>query len=975
METFLREAAGELYGRYGNEISSLDILFPSRRARLFFNDALASIAGKPLWQPRYRPIDEVMEEIAGIRQSDSVRLVAELFSIYRQYHDEPFDKFFHWGETLLADFDQIDKYRVDAAMLFVNIADLKQLEGDLGYLTPEKIEIVRQFWRNFDADHPGSGEKQHFVGVWNSLLPIYTGFRQRLNEIGLAYPGMIYRAAAEKMLADRQPEEVSALLPAPERPEELKRVLSRRYAVIGFNALSATEKVLFDYLQRQKVADFFWDYDTYYTEQPEQEAGLFLRENTVRFPAKKSGPKPSHFAEPKEIVAVAAPSDALQAKYVTTFLNDLAAQSGAAPGKETAIVLTDEGLLSPVLYSIPEAVEKINITMGYPLRQTPAYTLLERLIELQQHKKQQGNTTVFYHGDVTGLLGQPAVARAAGETAAVHAGDIVAKRQIYVPAERFADDERLSAIFTPVSGWEALCDYLTEILSLLGSRKTDDPESMQPEFFSLILDRIYQLQNTLRECRLEITDRVLLSLLRKMLQQVRVPYEGEPLEGLQVMGILETRNLDFENVVILSVNDDTFPGNLSASSSFIPHNLRLAYGLPTPQHHEGVYGYYFYRLIQRARRIHLVYSVKTDEKKTGEPSRYIYQLDYESPHRVLHRTMALDIQFPPKPELAVGKDGTVAAALAEFLEGRGERKISPSLFYSYVECPLKFYYQAVARLKESEELDEEVDGAMFGNIFHKAAEIIYGGLKKESDAEEQLKTILKSPSVDQAVDRAIVEEYFKGEKNITPADFGGNLTLVGDIVRRYLKTGLLAHDSTNGEFRVEATEHWVDSPIEISVDGRTETVRLGGKIDRLDVLDDDTLRVVDYKTGARKSDFRGLDALFSPVHAHRNPAALQTLFYSWMLHRETGYEVVPALYFVRFMNQPDYSPLLSDVQTDEKGKKLAVSEVLRVSDYAGGFSALLKEKLTELFDRQTPFVPCEDRRTCTYCPYREICER
>jgi hypothetical protein len=680
---------------------------------------------------------------------------------------------------------------------------------------------------------------------------------------------------------------------------------------------------------------------------------------------------------------VAAPSDALQTKYVTDFLNNLIRED-KTPGQETAIVLTDENLLSPLLYSIPEAVEKINITMGFPLRQSTAYTLLERLIELQRHTTRRGDRTLFYHSDVTGLLGQPHLRRAAGEAAEAHARAIVAERQIYVPAERFADDPWLAAVFTPVSGWEALCDYLTGLLSRLGNEATDDPQEMTPAFFALIIDRIYQLQNTLRECALEITDRVLLSLLRKMLQPVRVPYEGEPLEGVQIMGILETRNLDFENVVILSVNDDTFPGNLSGALSFIPYNLRLAYGLPTPQHHEGVYGYYFYRLIQRARRVHLVYSVKTDERKTGEPSRYIYQLDYESPHAVLHREMALNIRFPQKGDLAVQKDESVIAALREFLGDEGSRRISPSLFYSYVECPLKFYYQAVGRLREAEELAEEVDLPMFGNIFHKAAELLYGSLTQTEDAENELQAVLKQSLIDQAVEQAVISEYFKGEKRITPADFGGNLTLVADIVRRYLKTCLLAYDASHGPFQVKAVEHWIDSSIDIPIDGQQEKVRLGGKIDRLDALDDDTLRVVDYKTGGHKGagggigtlfEFKSLDALFSPVHALRNAAALQTLFYSYMCHRETGHEVVPALYFVRFMNRADYSPSLLDVETDQNGRKQSAEEVLRVSDYAEEFRERVTEKLNELFDPATPFTPCQDLKTCVPCPFRELCNR
>jgi hypothetical protein len=974
MQTFLQETAAALYDRYGEGISELHLVFPSRRARLFFNDALSALVGRPLWQPRYRSPDELMETAAGIRKSDSVRLLAELYAVYSEHHPEPFDRFYAWGEMLLADFDQIDKYRIDAAALFVNIAELKDLEGDLSYLSAEQRAIIRRFWRHFDDGATASPEKQHFSKVWNTLLPIYTGFRARLEAIGLAYPGMIYRAASDRMKADRRPETLAGPVAAAERPAELEALLGAKYAVIGFNALSETEKILFDYLQRHGAADFFWDYDTYYTDDREQEAGLFLRDNIRRYPPANRTAGSARFVQPKEIVAVAAPSDAMQTRYVARFLEELTLSAGHPPGKETVVVLTDENLLTPVLHAIPESVGRINVTMGYPLRRSAAYAFTERLIELQLHKKTKSGVPFFYHAEVTGLLDHPWL-RAADADACRLLREITERRQIYVPAARLNDGALLARIFRPVEGWNDLSDYLTDILTELAPSVPRESELPQAEFFAGILEHLYQLQNTLRQCDLALSDSTFLSLLRKKLQSVRIPYEGEPLEGVQVMGILETRNLDFENVVMLSVNDDTFPGNLTGASSFIPGNLRLAYGLPTPQHHEGVYGYYFYRLLQRARRVHLVWSAKTDDKKTGEPSRYVYQLDYESPHRVIRREMALNIHFSPPPPLVVAKDDAVLARLGEYLGDQAKRRISPSLLYSYVECPLKFYYRAVAGLRQTEEIDEEIDLPMFGTIFHKAAEIIYGSLKGAPDASARLKELRGTPAVEKAVRQAVAFEYFKGEQHVEASDFGGNLTLVADIVRRYLDTCLLPWDAGSGSFEVRQTEHEIGSSIDIPVAGRTESVRLGGIVDRLDTLDGGTLRVVDYKTGQLRGEFKGIDALFSPVHTERNPAVLQTLLYAWMAARESGQQVVPALYFVRFMNRSDYSPAPVAVATDERGRRRGTSQITRINDCRPELEERLRRTLSELFDPRIPFSPCEDRKTCEYCPCREVCGR
>ncbi len=962
MQTFLQEVAAQLYREYGDEVSSLRVVLPSRRARLFLNEALAALAGRPLWSPHYFSVDELMDALSGLHCSDPVRLICELYKVYSRHHDEPFDKFYFWGESLLADFDQVDKYLIDAPMLFVNIADLKRLESDHSYLTPRQIEIIREFWQNFNVEAADSPEKQHFSKIWNTLLPIYNGYRESLSASGMAYPGMVYRAAA-----DRCRDDSAIFLLAPDE----------KYIFVGFNALSESEIKVFSALKNRGMARFFWDWDTYYVENREQEAGLFLRDNLKRFPPAETVIPPARFTESKEIVAVAAPSEAMQCKYVADFLRQVEAD-GRPAGKETAVVLTDENLLMPVLYAIPDEVAAVNITMGYPLRQTPAYTFLERLAELQRRKRERGGRTAFYHSDVTGLLMHPYIAGVEPEAARRLAAETIRRGQISLREDFFAENETLASIFRGVDGWDALCDYLTGVLASVGGRlRLEDraENARQREFFALMIDRIGKLQNSLRACGLDISDAILLSLLRKMLQNTRIPYEGEPLEGLQVMGILETRNLDFENVLILSVNEDTFPGNLSGSNSFIPYTLRYAYGLPTPQHHEGVYGYYFYRLLQRARRVHLVYSVKADDKHTGEPSRYIYQLDYESPHTVAHRNLQLNVRFTPTAPVVVEKSGEIQAQLDEFLKDETPRLLTPSDFYAYIECSLKFYFQAIARMRAPEEITEEVDGAMFGTLFHKAAELIYKALIGDANPAPRIAAILKGKQIEDAVDEAVRTEFFKGDTAVSEEDFGGNLSLVRDIVAHYLR-GVLAYDARRGGFAVDKVEKWVGAPFEFFVNGQSCRVRLGGKVDRIDSLDSGPIRVVDYKTGVSHPEFPGLDALFSHRHGDRNPAALQTLVYALALHAETGREVVPALYYVRSMQgaaAENYSPLLVDTQPPggEKQKKA----VEAFSDYHSTLTERLRATLGELFDPAVAFAPCEDLTTCGYCPYRSICNR
>ena len=373
MQSFLQEVAADLYRRYGEDVSSLHILFPTRRARHFFIDALSHLAERPMWQPRWLTIDDLMQEVSGLHSGERIRLIAELYKVYSACHDEPFDKFYFWGEMLLNDFDTIDKYRIDADVLFRNIYELKELESDVSYLTPEQLEVIRQFWANFTDGATLSEEKRRFLAVWRTLGDVYHGFRARLQRQGIAYGGMMQRAAAERLLAG-----------------DFAFAERRRYVVAGFNALSACEKVLFRFLQHNAETDFYWDYDDYYLKNTDQEAGMFVRENHASFPPVV---ELSHdnFRKEKELTVVSTPSNAVQCKYAGRILDALrtGADGRKRPlDKETAVVLTDENLLLPLLHALPEKAGGINVTMGYPIKTTLAYAFLERLVELQAHRRE-----------------------------------------------------------------------------------------------------------------------------------------------------------------------------------------------------------------------------------------------------------------------------------------------------------------------------------------------------------------------------------------------------------------------------------------------------------------------------------------------------------------------------------------------------------------------------------------------------------
>lgn len=1022
MQGFLAEVAADLYGRYGREVSELSVLFPSRRARLFFTDALSRIVDAPLWQPQWLTIDDLMSEISGLVAGDRIRLITELYKVYSEFHSEPFDRFYAWGDLLLNDFDTIDKYLIDADRLFRNISDLKELEADVSYLTPVQLNILRSFWASLIGEGDLSEEKRKFLVVWRTLAPVYHRFKARISELGIAYTGMIQREAAAR-LADG----------------EFAFTERRRFAVAGFNALSECEKRLFKFLAANAETDFYWDYDRYYTADPRQEAGLFVRENLRMFP-----PRTEWLSDrmrcPKRITAVAASSDAVQCKYASHILRELAARNGGKPlGKETAVVLTDENLLMPLLYALPPEAGGVNVTMGYPLRQTLAFTFVERLLELQKHRRSKGGESLFYHADVTGLLAHPYLAESDPAEAAALQSAIVDNRRITVEGSALGRNELLRLVFSAADGWRGLSSYLTQAVSAAARLPYDDEDARRRvEFLSEIAGHLAKIHNSLDACGLDVSSEVYASLVRRTLQQLRIPFEGEPLEGLQVMGILETRNLDFENVVILSMNDDNFPGNLVTQASFIPYNLRAAYGLPTPEHHEGVYAYYFYRLLQRARRVWMLYCSRADDKSTGEPSRYIYQLDYESGFP-LHKVEAgVDVNLAPPVPIVIPKDSEVMQRLRRFLKssktalpdaGESDRfsaeigrqagdsftpvveddfpdcgsctaniahragdsgmtaagnvsdrsdtqsvaasaseftpALSPTAFSRYVACPLRFYFYSVARIKPEEELTEEVDNPLFGTILHDAAQRLYERVKGEQHPAQTLQALVKTGAVEEVVREAINENCLH-DPEAAEADYTGNLLIVKDIVSKYLRGGVVRYDAAHDAFAVRGLEDEVAYDFPFEAAGACLTLRFAGRADRIDSFDGGVLRVVDYKTGAPHLDYDGLEMLFTGKGKQRLPNILQTMLYAMMLHHAVGRDVEPALYYVREMHREDYVPQPVD-RTGAVGP--------RYTSFGPAFEEQVRQTLAELFDPAVPFRQCEDTDTCRYCDFRNICRR
>ena len=942
--SFQQELAKDLLDRYSEDLSSLVVIFPSLRARAFFNDRLSSLVTRPVWQPSWMSIDELMEQQSGLVKGEKILLISELYTAYKRQHpSESLDKFYYWGEMLLADFDLIDKYMVDASQLLRNLKEIKELEADVSYLTPEQLRII-SFWRSVDNGTTLSEQKQAFLKVWNSLYRVYTDFRERLFKLGIGYTGMIYREAAERI-----------------KRGEASPLPEKHFIVAGFNALSESEKVLFNMLKTSSHgADFYWDYDSYYVDNHHHEAGMFLRENIAHYPAAESISHHNFNGTDKRLKAIACVSNVVQCKYVADILRALPREE---LDKRTAIVLTDENLLIPLLHSLPECVEKVNVTMGYPLKNTLVYTFIERLIALQSNSKHGGEDDLFYHVDVVGLLSHPYLTDTHCDQRESLIENIAAEHMITVKASYLCQSDLLAAIFCRATEWHTLAHYLLNVLNLLAESITSHDE-IHAEYLRIAIDEISKSVRSIRKCGIEPSVKVFTSMLKRHLQTVTIPYEGEPLEGVQIMGILETRNIDFKNVIILSMTDDNFPGDRTSQSSFIPYNLRAAYNMPTPEKHEAMYAYYFYRLIQRAESVSMLYCSRADEKSTGEQSRYIYQLDFESGKSVERISVGVDLSLGDSAPIEIAKSAAIQQKLDRYLRHDSGYALSPTALFKHVECPLKFYFAHIAHLKSPDELSDTIDAPTFGNILHEAMQLLYTPILNADLPRSSIVAMRKTAVVEQAVDRCITKLLLHGDE-VHSSEFSGDMLLVRDIIVKYIMRGVMRHDAQRDDFSVVGLERDVECRYPIA--GGRE-VNLAGRADRIDRLADGSLQVIDYKSGNTPHlEFNSIENLFRGEPRDRISNVFQTLLYAMMLRRCEGGEAVPSLYYAAKMLNKDYSEYLMDRSTGEL--------VACYGDVSEVFESELSNNLDELFDYNTPFRQAEDEDMCKYCDFKKICRR
>lgn len=957
METFLKQVAHDLYNKTEGNFTKVAIVFPNKRASLFFNEYLAQESDRPIWSPTYVSISELFRQSSDLSIADPIKLVCDLYKVFQKAtgSKETLDDFYFWGEMLIADFDDADKNMADTHALFSNLKDLNELMDNYDFLEEGQKEALSQFFHNFSINQV-TELKQRFISMWNVLGDIYAEYKALLESQSIAYEGMLYRQVIEQLDVEALP--------------------YNKYIFVGFNVLNKVEHTLFKKLNEAGKAMFYWDYDTFYLNKTPHEAGEFIRRNLRDFPSELPASFFDNLNQPKEVTFIESPTENGQVRYLPQWIREnLTSQE-----KETAVVLCNEALLQPVLHALPDNVKHINITMGFPLSQTPAYSFVNALMELHTSGYNPNNGRYLF-AEVISVLKHPYTRQLSPEAEKLEQ-TLTRDNRFYPLPSELKQDNVLELLFTPRRNNLDLCSMLSEALKEVAVIYQQQAASHSDAFDQLYresLFKTYTLVNrfhTLIESKeLNVQAGTFQRLLTRVMSSSSIPFHGEPAIGMQVMGVLETRNLDFRHLIMLSVNEGQLP-KAGGDSSFIPYNLRKAFGMTTIDHKIAVYAYYFYRLMQRAEKVTLVYNTATDGINRGELSRFMLQFLIEWGYPVLRKQLEAAQSPQDSTPIIIEKTPDIMERMKSVFDIRNNPKalISPSALNCYLDCPLKFYYKYVALLSAPDEVTADIDSAKFGSIFHYAAEHIYKDLTAHGKliSKENLETLLKDEvRLQTYVDNGFKELFFNLPPNEQP-EYNGIQLINSAVIVKYIQQ-LLRNDLRYAPFTFVGSEQRIFENIEICTSTGDIQSRIGGIIDRIDSKGE-SLRIVDYKTGGDADTPANVQSLFIPDKKRSN-YVFQTFLYASIVCKKLREKndsrlVAPALLYIHRAASENYSPV---IQMGEPRKPK--EPVDNFAQYEGDFRENLKTLLEDIFNPDISFTQTEIEDKCAYCDFRALCKK
>ena len=995
-KTFLEYVAEDIISKYGTDLSRIAVVFPNKRAALFLNEHLARLAGQPVWSPAYITISDLFRQHTDLKTADPIKLICDIHKSFTKCTgiDETLDHFYGWGQLLLADFDDIDKNMADADSIFCNLKDIHELD-DISYLDNEQKEMLARFFANF-SDDIDSELKKRFLSLWSHFGDIYHDYNRRLTEQGIGYEGAIYRKVAS---------------------EQTLHLKYDKYLFVGFNLLQKVERVLFSRLMKEGKAKFYWDFDEYYMPSPSPlpsegalvggygipaiptqptcsvgalPGGALVSSaptnlttspsqhlNLADFPNELDNTDPDIYANmrrPKRIRFISSPTENAQARFASNWLLE---NDRYKAGRKTAVVMCDESILLPIMHSLPPEADKVNITSGFPLAMTPVASLVMLLFDLYTLGLRKKGTTLNPHY-LKKLMAHP-YARHLQE---VHLKGVHLKgvhlSQVHQPN---SPSHHLTISPPHHLTTSTILHHIATLIKQVGiaTKPEGDPLTQESVF------RMYTILNRLAALAdsgdLLVDNTTLRRLVSQLVSTSSIPFHGEPVVGVQIMGVLETRNIDFDHLLLLSCNEGNMPKGIN-DSSFIPYTIRKAHHLTTIDNKVALYSYYFHRLLQRARDITIAYNNSTDNGHTGEMSRFMLQLLVESGQKINHYCLTAKNHPTPLMPKPIQKDEATLSKLQQI------SRLSPSALNTYIRCPLAFYYQYIAHIQEPHPDPETIDNRLFGNIFHRAAYLIYKDITARSPLVEKahIQAYLSNRTLlANVVDRAFEEEECtpnNGLQIINREVIIQYITKLLKIDQQLCPFSILAMEEeakvyTQLSFTTPPSHHLTTPPSHhLTTSPSHHLITIGGIIDRLDILTDKQtgkphIRVVDYKTGNQPSSpIKNIDEIFDPnnIRSKHSNYYLQAILYSLIVSRSkewnpAGHPVSPALLFIKQAPAAHYDPTLHI-------DKHPISDV---TVYEEEFLTQLKHTLADIYSPDTPFTPTDDRKKCELCPYRMLC--
>ena len=970
MKSFLNLIAADLLAHFTNDMRDVTIVFPGKRAGMFLSRELALLSNKPVWAPHYCMMSDLFQSLTSIQVADPLECICQLHCVMQEVlgtdYTETLDEFWSWGEVLMADFDDIDKHLANAKAIFTNIADQERLKN-LDYLDDNQRETLTRFFGRFSLEN-STRLQAKYLQTWSHMFEIYTRLHERLLAKGKLWEGALYRHVIEQMKTDES---------------LVQKILEGKRAIVfaGFNVLNSVEHTMMSLVQRENKARFYWDYDIYYCNpKTDYEAGYFMKQNLRDFPNAISEPEPfDNFSHLNDVTFIACTTDNAAARYVNTWGPIQTFQREgflSSPSREIeggcSVVLCNEALMQPVLHAIPESANEVNVTMGFPIADTPVYGIIMALLKLQIDGYDADRKRFRYPFEQT-LRRQPLFELLNEEDCFVYQGQDTKK----------------------------LLDYLLTLIRQIALHyaQIEEPNLFE-QLYSETVFRIDRMLCLLKDLisnpySLILNPNTLRRLLRQMMTSTKIPFHSEPDKGLQMMGMLETRCLDFENILLLSVEEGNLPRSTHANS-FIPESLREAFGMTTQRHRIAVYAYYFYRLVQRCEHLTCIYNESTNDGVQHEMSRFLRQMLAETDIPIKTRWLRSEPEPKATQPLEVKKTAEVMERLRRrydqnFPEGE-KITISPSAINTYMACPMQFYLNNVLRIRREEDPEEGISADIIGTIFHDTAEFFYEQLQDRFKTKTITADMLCEPKeLEQMLDTAFDVCWFhptdefdrlpemrkrfktlsnfplKEENKTSPfmrdleGLYKGTTLIAHDVLLRYLQE-LIRFDAKHTPFRIIGAEEERSSIFNLQ---SSILVKVGGRIDRIDEADGH-LRIVDYKTGSYKlKDKVKMENVVSMDKEHV-PYYLQTFLYALaeMEKAESKLPIQPILFFPIKAASPDYDPSL-------KIDGEVVDDF--ANQHAEAFREGLQNILDDIFNPDKPFTCTNDSKVCEYCKLGLIC--